>query len=232
MEGDPVPDAVALTVGARCVAVAGALRETLPPLEEAQGDEGGEGDAVCVPATALAEALPRGERDVDAEADGERLSHEEALAELLPEALLEGEGVGGAVGSAEGVAAAERVSEGARRTREAFRALPSPPPPSSPRRCAIASTSGPGAPAGSGSAASGEKKPPSSAAASQGPSPSSGVTVKRLASAPGPQWPLPSRSEMVARAGPSIAPRGAPAGAPARDSCASLRPPVGSMRAT
>jgi len=221
----------AVAVCSRGVGVAGALREALPPLGVAQRVAAGEGDAVRVPAAGLAEALPRGEREREAEPDGVRLARAEAHAEALPVALpppppsaAAGEGVGVAEGSPEGVAAAERVAEGARRTREAF----SDPP----RRCATARTSGSGAPAGSGSAPSGAKKPPSSAAASQGSSPEEGVTVKRLASAPGPQWPLPSRGERDARAGPSIAPRGALGGAPASASCAAVRPPGGSLRAT
>jgi hypothetical protein len=224
-EGALVLDATALTVGARCVAVAGALREALPPLGLAQRGGGGLGDAVRVPASALAEALPRGERDMDAEADGERLSREEAHAEALPEALPVGEGVGGSVGEAEGVGAGEREREGASRTLAvSLRAVP-------PAR-ATARNNGSGTPAGSGSAPSGKKKPPSIATAAQGASPSPGATVKSAASAPGPHAPLPSRSVNVARAGPSMEPRGAPAGAATRSSCSSVRPPEGSLRPT
>jgi len=218
-EGEPVRD------GARD-ALAPSLREGVP-LRVAHALRDAEGECVTlrVPAR-LAAALRDAEGDTDAEPEVDRELEGERLPLLLGDRVsASGVRDAAAEGLPVGDAAAERVAEGASRTLIKLGCEGAPP-------CATARNSASGAPAGSGSAPSGAKKPPSSAAASQGSSPEEGVTEKRLASAPGPQWPLPSRSEKAARAGPSIAPRSAPSGAPASASCAVVRPPDGSLRPT
>lgn len=191
--------------------------ERVPPTGGAEGVQLREPPGLALP-------LLLGVRDVEGDPDGEGVP----VAEADMEPLAEGETltlrVAATVKDGVGVAAAERVIEGAIQTSEALKSAPPP--------CATARNSAWGAPAGSGSAPSGANTPASSAAATHGARPEEGVTRKKLASAPSPQWPLPSRSVNVARAGPNMAPRDAPTGAPTSSSCASVRPPEGSERST